>query len=562
VIAHAALLFLLSWRPLCAQQPSRSEQQANGPTAQQLFEAERWPELAALLEATPGRSADLEYYYGMALAHLNRLEEARKALLAGSVLQPRNKRFPVELAGVAFRRKHYSEAARYLRRALRLDPSDSYATEFLATVYFLQGNLEAALGYWNRVDKPSIESVHTRPDLHVNAVLLDRAFAFSPAATLKAGDLLATEARLRELEIFPGFRLELSARPDGKFDASLNGAERNGWGNSTLEGLLGLLNGLPYQQVNPEYFNIGGEAINFVSLVRWDAEKRRAHASLSGPFRRNPKWRFHLSTDLRSENWDIRDTATTAEPVVASLNLRREEAAAEITRLVGGRLSWSAGAGVSHRDHRDVAAGSTLTPDLLVAGYQLVQTAKLRYDWLRFPERRFNVTAEVSSGAGRVFSHPAQSFEKLQASLAPHWFPQAQGDDFETRLRMQAGKTWGGPPFDELFMLGLERDNDLLLRGHAGAHRGRKGSAPLGRSYVLANWETDKNIYRNGIVSIKLGPFVDTGTITEKLVPGPNPWLWDAGAQAKIAVFGVGVTFSYGKDLRTGRDAFYARAGR
>jgi tetratricopeptide (TPR) repeat protein len=564
VIARAALLLLVSWLPVCAQQPSTSEQQAAqapAPTAPQLFEAEHWAELASLLEGVPRRTADLEYYYGMALAHLNRLEEAREALLAGSRLQPRDKRFPVELAGVAFRQKHYPEAVRYLHRALRLDPSDSYATEFLATVYFLQGNLEAAVQYWNRVHKPEINGVHTRPDLRVNAVLLDRAFAFSPAGTLRAGDLLATGARLRELGIFPTSRLELAARPDGKFDASLNALERNGWGNSRLEGLLGLFRGLPYQEVTPEYFNFGGEAINFVSLVRWDAEKRRAQASLSGPFRRNPKWRFRLSADLRSENWDIRDTDTAAEPVVASLNLRREEAAAEITRLVGGRLSWSAGLRVSRRDHRDVVAGGTLTPSLLASGYQLAQTARVRHEWLRLPEKRFTVTAEVTSDAGRVWTAPSQSFARLQASLAPHWFPQARGDDFETTWKLQTGRTWGETPFDELFVLGLDRDNSLLLRGHAATRRGRKGRAPLGRDYFLTNWETYKNLYKNGILSLKMGPFFDSGRMTGGLASVTEPWLYDAGVQATIAVFGVGVTISYGRDFRNGRNVFYANAG-
>jgi hypothetical protein len=34
------------------------------------------------------------------------------------------------------------------------------------------------------------------------------------------------------------------------------------------------------------------------------------------------------------------------------------------------------------------------------------------------------------------------------------------------------------------------------------------------------------------------------------------------GAQAKLRVLGVGVTFIYGKDLRTGNNAFYFIAGR
>jgi len=42
------------------------------PAARQLFEHERWPELVQLLQQAPRNSADLDYYYGVALAHLRR----------------------------------------------------------------------------------------------------------------------------------------------------------------------------------------------------------------------------------------------------------------------------------------------------------------------------------------------------------------------------------------------------------------------------------------------------------------------------------------------------------
>jgi len=38
---------------------------------------------------------------------------------------------------------------------------------------------------------------------------------------------------------------------------------------------------------------------------------------------------------------------------------------------------------------------------------------------------------------------------------------------------------------------------------------------------------------------------------------GSREWLWDIGLQAKMRVFGAGVVFSYGKDLRSGNNAFY-----
>ncbi len=124
--------------------------------------------------------------------------------------------------------------------------------------------------------------------------------------------------------------------------------------------------------------------------------------------------------------------------------------------------------------------------------------------------------------------------------------------------QFRAGKTFGTVPFDELFMLGLERDNDLWMRGHIGSRDGYKGSAPLGHDYFLSNWETDKNVYANGLVRLQLGPFLDTGKITDPFAGlGSREWLWDIGLQAKLRIFGTGVVFSYGKDLRSGNNAFY-----
>jgi hypothetical protein len=231
---------------------------------------------------------------------------------------------------------------------------------------------------------------------------------------------------------------------------------------------------------------------------------------------------------------------------------------ANFAALESGRWHWSAGAEISHRDFRSVVAGTTLNPSLLVKGYQLKQTTQVETTLWRLPERRLTLDAGASSQAGRLWSEPSRSFEKLQGSLRLHWLPQSQGDDYEIQQRFRAGKTFGDVPFDELFILGLERDNDLEMRGHIGTRDGRKGSAPLGRNYFLSNWEADKNVYNNGIFTVKLGPFLDTGKITDASTGlGSQKWLWDLGAQVKLRVLGVGVAFSYGKDLRSGNNAFY-----
>jgi hypothetical protein len=205
-----------------------------------------------------------------------------------------------------------------------------------------------------------------------------------------------------------------------------------------------------------------------------------------------------------------------------------------------------------------VIPGVGLTGDVLAKGYQLKQVTGVEAELWRMPERRVALNGGVFTQIGRIWSEPRHSFLKLQTDLRLHWFPLPGGDDYEMQHQIRMGKTWGDVPFDELFTLGVERDNDLQLRGHVGTHHGRKGSSPLGRCYFLSNWEVDKNVYRNPLLAVKLGPFVDTGKITDASAAlGSHEWLWDIGAQAKVRVLGVGVALSYGKDLRSGGNAYY-----
>ena len=179
------------------------------------------------------------------------------------------------------------------------------------------------------------------------------------------------------------------------------------------------------------------------------------------------------------------------------------------------------------------------------------------------PERRLVLSSEARQQLARIWSQLGEVFAKLQGSGSLQWFPKSEGDDYQTQVTVRGGGTAGSVPFDELYMLGLERDNDLSMRAHIGTRDGRKGSAPLGVRYFLINSEGDKNVYSNGLLSIKLSPFLDSGKITGPSGQlGSRAWLWDAGLQAKLRTLGLGLTFTWGKDLRTGNNAFYFAASR
>jgi hypothetical protein len=512
--------------------------------------------------SVPDPGAEIDYYHGIALANLGRWEEARVAFLAGNRLAPGDERFPIELGGVAFKQKRYTEAAGWLRRGLRLKPANPYATDFLATIYFLQGNLEAALKYWNQIGKPQVGPLQIEPGLRTDPVLLDSAFALAPNGMMSLQDLLTTRARVKGLEVFPTFTFHLNAREDGKFDAAFAARERNGFGNSKLETLLSMFRGAVYQTIYPEYFNIGGSAINITSMLRWDTQKRRALVSLSAPLRSNSKYRYSAGVDLRNENWDVPELLSSPAPVLGEFNLRKSAVNVDITAFPEAGWSWSVGGEFSRRDYRSILISHGDPQNVLLNGYELKQTARLDAGLWRAPERRFESTLHISSDTATIWSSPKHTFERLQTSLVTRWLPRMTGDDYAIQHQVRIGGIFGRPPLDELYMLGLERDNDLWLRSHIGSRDGRKGNALPGRRYFLSNWEIDKTLYDSGVLNVKLSPFVDIAKVGSFVNHGSSKWLWDVGVQAKFRALGVGFTMVCGKDVRTGNNVFYLMASR
>ncbi|MGH9792723.1 MAG: hypothetical protein ACRD5W_16070, partial [Candidatus Acidiferrales bacterium] len=322
--------------------------------------------------------------------------------------------------------------------------------------------------------------------------------------------------------------------------------------------LLSVFRGLPYETVHLEYYNARTGAMNWISLLRWDGQKRRAFTSLSAPLGGSAKWRWLAALDGRNENWDLRGTlAGGASPAV---NVQKLELEFSLGAVESGRWNWRSGVTTAYRNLRrpvDIPAG---------AAEFFTEGSSLRYDagvdvllWSA-PPRRFRVDAGATAGAGRYFTQPLGAFSHAGVSLSAHWLPQARGEDYDTQASFRFGRTFGGGTLDELFVLGGERDNDLLLRGHAATRDGRKGSAPLGRQFALFNFEVDKVLY-SGLIAVKVGPFFDAGRASDASAHfGSRGWLFDAGVQMKIGVGGAfQVVLSYGRDLRDGGDAFFAR---
>lgn len=524
-----------------------------------LYAAGQWERVICLASPSAGSPADLDYYRGMALAKLKRWKQAEEALERGRKKAPHDKRFPTELAGVAFVEKRYGAAKRDLHRVLRIDPADSYANNFLATIFSLEDNLPAALRYWNRIGMPQIQSMRMTPEPRVDPVLLNRAFAFSPGSTLEARDFGATRDLIDSLGIFSQPRFDLVPITQGRFEANFIPHERNGLGGTKTGDILSLLRGAPYETLYPEWFNLHHAAINLTSLLRWDPNKERVFVSLSSPLAENPRWRYRLYLDGRREYWNLSNTFFAAAAPVNDMQLEKIEGGGEIESVVPGRLHWHAGIDLSGRSFRNVHWSNPSAAGFFKNGFALEYRSGLDARLISVPERRLTVDGSASAQTGKLFTTGADPFAQAEAGIKARWYPRAEGDDYEMTGQLRAGRSWGAIPFDDLFILGLERDNNLWLRAHIGTAGGKKGSAPLGRNYALFNWDDSKSVYRNAFFTLKLGPFFDAGKITDPTRDfGSQQWLFDTGIELKVQALGrATVEFFFGKDLRTGRTTFY-----
>lgn len=521
-----------------------------------LYESGAFEQAAKFAATAQPHSADLGFYYGLALVKMGDLATAEIAFQAEHAKYPQDARFAEELAGLAYRRKNSNEAKRWLQQALARDPNRPYANDFLGLLFLADDNLPAAIKYWNRIGKPLVQEVRLEAAPQLNSLLLERALAVSSGQILSVDRLEMTRSNLDRLGVFGDYSFSLVQRPDPRFDLTLRSAgsigNLSGWAGK----LLPYVRGLPYETVYLDFTNIGKKAISLSSLARWDINKRRLAINFTGPFRLNPRWIYRLTVDARDERWDLRNTYFAKSGGLNGLGLRMIEASGEFEYAITSRLAWTTGLVVAKRDFRNGPA-----EDYFINSMSARFSNRLTYLLWNWPEHRVRAEGTGELDTGRILTGVPGREINVRGSLSATWHPRAQGDDLSVQLHLSGARIFGAAPFDDYYMLGMERDNDsaLWMRGHVGTRDGRKGNAPLGTRFLVLQSELDRTIFKLPFVKIQLGPFLDLGRIGD-IIPafGSRGYLADSGLQAKIRTPGrLTLSLIYGRDLRHGQGVFY-----
>lgn len=491
--------------------------------------------VVALLIATPLLAADAEPFYqeGIAFSKASNWKQARAAFLLGELADPQDVRFPLELAGVAYKSGNRAEARHYLHRALQLSPADAYASEVLASLYLLDGNVSAAVPVWNRIGQPLIRRTLITGG---RTSIAERAVEVNPGDILKPSALDRTTANFNRL----GIESHPSLIPlnDGRWDFKESVAPgielRSNW--PTI--LLGAAALLPYQAVRVSFDMPWKSLMHFDSMFRWDPNKRLVAGSISGMVQGNPHLIYRAEGEARNEIWTL-VWAGSSTP----FRMERTGGRIQFTKGLSGRVDWT-----SSFSAAQLTFTGTPNSSMFSSGSEISGETGLAWRAWDSASRRVSLRLDGKVEYGRLLSL-TDPFTRIRGEA---WLgSREQTITPQLTVHTRAGWSDGQLPFDRLFMLGMERDNDLWLRGHVGTNDGRKGNSPLGPNFVLTQVDASKTLYKREFVTWRLGPFFDTGNAGGAL--GSRGWLYDTGLETRLRLMdAVEFVAVGGYDIRRG----------
>jgi len=160
------------------------------------------------------------------LAAAGDVESAKDRLAAAAEMCPESSVPLREMAGLEFRRDHWSAAAGLAAKAVARDHEDRLAWRLLATSRFLAGQTDAALQAWNRIAEPKLDLVRIEGLVRTPYRTAYDFVDGSSGEVLTADALRRTQRRLASLPTVQAARVRVRPHPEGRADLEAAVVER------------------------------------------------------------------------------------------------------------------------------------------------------------------------------------------------------------------------------------------------------------------------------------------------------------------------------------------------
>ena len=443
----------------------------------QLIEEQNLPEaervLRQILEKNP-EHLEAIFLLGLTLAKQEKWAASRERLEQAITQQPDFLPARLELAGVHFKMGNRRESIRTLRQVLARDPSHQYAHTFLATLLYLEGHRIEALYHWNRGGEPRIDQIAYNVPSQTTADFLQHLFPLNEGEMLRREQVLDIHWKQQQFRLGSAFHWQLQPGRHGAWDLEIGLSPGTALSYPKALLLENSTRALLYQEVAVDYPRTPRSGKHYSGSARWDTPRKRFQTSAAFPFLSSSSDGLHLGFDFREENWS--HTASGSE-----FFLQSEQLLVHYEYLMSSRKSFSIHTGYQHQFSRAAQDSQEFpdSPHLLRLGLgwnhlvSLNHADTMQLDWWT----RFDTIVGIGGQNNR-----ARQFSST-AKLNWHWSKRSRSG---MKLAFGTGVSSQALPIFDYFILGVGQDQPLPLRAHPTVQNGRKGHAPMGRNFALA----------------------------------------------------------------------------
>ncbi|MBS1817007.1 MAG: C39 family peptidase [Acidobacteria bacterium] len=407
-----------------------------------------------------------------------------------------------ELAGVRFAQRRWDDASALASEALARDPHDRYAADVLGSSRFMRNDFDGALRAWNRIDKPTLDSIRITGLTRTRYALLADALGLREQQVLTAEAFRLARRRLESLPDLSSTRLSLRPDEDHFAVADIAVVERGTLPRGPIQWAATAAQAGLERSLSISVPGRTGQGETWSAGVGWWERRPRVDLTFAAP----------VTTGLRGV-WRV-GASWAAQVYGGPAVARREE-------QLGGSISFSTW--LSPNLQADIRSGVDRWTSEGDQGRRMVHVRGLI-------ERRFsNDRVAASASAARYIG--TNSFGLFDASV----LARTSREPKPLVLLVRGGVTHAGPgaPLALWSGAGEGRSRGPLLRAHRLLHDGRIDGPVFGRTLMHATLEAQHWFDRPHLVRLGAAAFADAARA------GSRPdWATAPGVQVDI---GLGV---------------------